>query len=91
MLVTESGSNLYFTDTRAQSALSGTVSTINATLSGLTNSINTLSGAVYGFLSGTTYQPQIDTLSGQVINLNNQVIIFAATLAPIVTTVNTFS
>ena len=43
MLVTESGTNLYFTDVRAQTALAPTVAVINATLTNLTNAVNTLS------------------------------------------------
>jgi hypothetical protein len=46
IFVTESGSNLYFTQARAQNALSGTVAGINSNLINLQNQINTLSGIV---------------------------------------------
>ena len=42
-LVTESGSNIYFTDLRAQNALSGTIATLSGNMSTLTNTVNTLS------------------------------------------------
>lgn len=46
MLVTESGTNLYFTNARAQTALAPTIALINGTLTNLTNAVNTLSGIV---------------------------------------------
>ena len=93
--VTEGLSNLYFTNSRAQNALSGTVSGINNSLTNLQNQVNTLSGILAsstgGYYTGTNFQPQIDTLSGQVASLSNQVTIFTFTLGPIITTVNSFS
>jgi hypothetical protein len=68
---------------------------INSSLINLTNAISTLSGIVAsstgGYYTGTNFQPQIDTLSGQVASLSNQVTIFTFTLGPIISTVNSFS
>ncbi len=44
MLVTESGANLYFTDSRAQNALSGTVITLSGRILSTENAITNLSG-----------------------------------------------
>ena len=40
------GTNLYFTNTRAQNALSGTVAGLTGSIASITGSINTLSGTV---------------------------------------------
>ena len=45
-LVTESGSNLYFTDLRAQNALSGSIGSLSGTLASLSGTVNTLSGMI---------------------------------------------
>jgi hypothetical protein len=65
-LITE-GINLYFTNTRAQNALSGTISRIDASIATATGNIATLSGN-FITLSGTVgaYATSINTLSGRV-------------------------
>ena len=88
-LVTEAA-NLYFTDTRAQNALSGTITGINNSISTLSTNFNTLSGVVAS-MSGINFLSELNTLSGQVASLTNLVNIFSFTLGPIVTTVNSFS
>ncbi len=78
MLVTESGTNLYFTDIRAQNALSGTVITLSGRILSTENAITNLSGnlnttnsnlaTTNGYLATAT--GNILSLSGTVFNLS---------------------
>jgi hypothetical protein len=83
--VTEGSSNLYFTDTRAQNALSGTVATLNSNIATATGNIATLSGQVASINSTIT------TLSGSLNSLTTTVNTLSGNLASLTTTVNTLS
>lgn len=73
------GTNLYFTDSRAQNALSGTVSTLSGRILGLENQLSSLSGNLLSIattlssLSGTVADNSalISSLSGNLAVTNS--------------------
>lgn len=68
-IITEWIINLYYTDARAQNALSGTISQVYSSLSGLTLDISSFSG----LLSNTN--SRLTTLSGNLSDMNSLVLL----------------
>lgn len=97
--VIEGSGNLYFTDTRAQNALSGTVAGINANIATATGNIATLSGQVAGInstlstLSGNlaSLMTTVNTLSGSLVTLTNTVTTLSGQIATNTTNISTLS
>ena len=69
--LTEGSSNLYFTDVRAQNALSGTVAGINSTLSTVTGSIAGINSNLTSITGSiATTNGNVGSLSGTVSGIN---------------------
>ncbi len=85
-LVTESGSHLYFSDLRAQNALSGALSTFSS-------QVSSLSGIVYN-LTGTgliELIADINAFTGYLATTNNTLISYASGISVFSGNIATFS